>query len=417
MAVLNKPTWSTTKITKKYPGLSGNMEADVVIVGAGLAGLLSAYTLAKAGKLVIVLESGRVAGGATSYTTAFITEVIDTDASDMLKIYGKNKSKLIRQSHFDAIKLIEQIVQIEKIDCEFTRVHNFSFINEKDEREELEEEFASVKQLNNDAKLYYENNLNFPQAGYIRIPDQAKYHPLKFINGLLQALDKLGVQIFEQTEVEKLSGNKTVTAQTKEFNVRAQYGIIATYDPLGNPIQTFAKKGMYISYVYEARIPRGLFKEGIYEDFNNPYHYFRVDKNGSSDRMIIGGEDNRKEIEFHKQKNFNALKAYLARIMGKNKYEIVRKWSGYIMEPSDGLALIGKYKDNQLVATAFSGNGMTYSAISAMIFRDIITSKPNKLINIYNPKRTPTMKQLFSKGKDYVEELYDAAILNTIKHS
>jgi glycine/D-amino acid oxidase-like deaminating enzyme len=417
MAVVNKPTWVTAKIAKKYPKLTGNLETDVVIVGAGLAGLLSAYTLARAGKRVIVLETGRVANGATSYTTAFITEVIDTDASDMISIYGKNRAKLIRQSHYEAIKLIEQIVRAEKIDCEFIRVPNFSYINEKDEREDLEEEFKAVKQLNREAKLMRANDLKFPQAGYIRTPDQAKFHPLKFINGLVRALDKLDVQIFEQTEVEKLSGSKTITAKAGKHEVKAKYGIIATYDPLGNPVQTFAKKGMYVSYVYELRIPKGLFKEGIYEDFNNPYHYFRIDRQGSYDRMIIGGEDNRKEIEFNKQKNFNALKKYIAHILGSRKHKIVRKWSGYILEPSDGLALIGRYKDNQLVATAFSGNGMTYSAISAMIFRDIITGKLNKFIKIYDPKRTPAVKQLFKKGKDYVGELFGAAVVNTIKHS
>jgi glycine/D-amino acid oxidase-like deaminating enzyme len=122
---------------------------------------------------------------------------------------------------------------------------------------------------------------------------------------------------------------------------------------------------MYKSYVYEVRIPRGLIKEGTYEDCNNPYHYFRVDRQAKYDRMIIGGEDNRKEIAVDDRKNFKALEEYLTELLKGKRYTIVRKWTGPILEPSDGLALIGKFRSVQLIATAFSGNGMTYSGIAA----------------------------------------------------
>ncbi len=132
--------------------------------------------------------------------------------------------------------------------------------------------------------------------------------------------------------------------------------------------------------------------------------------------MIIGGEDNRKEIEFRNQKNFNALQDYLMQLLQDKKFQIVRKWSGPILEPTDGLPLIGYFKPGQLLATAFSGNGMTYSAIAAMMFKNMVTNEKNKWTTLYDPKRTPTAKQLLKKGIEYGEEFIKGAVKNTIKH-
>ncbi len=147
------------------------------------------------------------------------------------------------------------------------------------------------------------------------------------------------------------------------------------------------------------RFPKEYIKKESTKNCKNPYHYFRIDRNQGPqdkyDRMIVGGEDNREEAEFNKQKNFNALKDYLKNTFGAQDYAITRKWNGPIMEPSDGLALIGEFKPQQLLATAFSGNGMTYSLIAATIFKDIVLGKKNSLIKIYDPTRVPTVENKY----------------------
>ena len=58
---------------------------------------------------------------------------------------------------------------------------------------------------------------------------------------------------------------------------------------------------------------------------------------------------------------------------------------------------------------------MTYSAITALIMRDIITGKKNPYTNLYDPKRTPTLTQLWKKGRDYTEEFFRGAVANILK--
>src|SRR5690606_27255689 len=143
--------------------------------------------------------------------------------------------------------------------------------------------------------------------------------------------------------------------------VSTLWAVSATYQPFGQPAGLFFKKGMYVSYVLELQIPKDALKEGIYEDTQNPYHYFRVDSGSRHERMIVGGEDHLSEIPINTHKPLLVLRDYVRAHFGHLKYKIVREWSGPILEPVDGKAFIGKHKHPRvLYAFGFSGNGMTY---------------------------------------------------------
>lgn len=409
-----KTTWEELKKSKSRPFLDQTVFADVVIVGGGMAGILSAYLLAKEKLKVVVLESKTLMSGATSYTTAFITQSIDTDLSDQIKIYGSKNTKLIWQSHGQAIDLIEEIVKKEKISCEFKRCSNYAYANTTEDFPYLSDEQKVSERLGLRTRLSRKNNLNFPNGGYLETKNQAKFHPTKFLQKVIDIAEKNGVKFYENSEVLSLSGKNMITAKTKDGKVIAKQAIVATYKPFNKPRETFLKKGMYVSYVFEVAVPKGMFKEGIYEDMENPYHYFRIDKGDTKDRMIIGGEDHRSELKLSK-KSFKGLEKYLKRIMDGRPYAITKKWTGPILEPSDGLALIGRIRPNQLIATAFSGNGMTYSAITAILLRDILTGQKNNWAKLYDPERIPGPKRLITKGRDYIEELYHGAIKNSLR--
>ena len=138
------------------------------------------------------------------------------------------------------------------------------------------------------------------------------------------------------------------------------------------------------------KIPKNKVKEGLYWDLNNPYYFFRVDPQSNHDLMILGGADHRAEIKINENKAYLVLEEYLKKIVPNIKYRVIRRWNGPILEPSDGLALIGEYKPGQYVATAFSGNGMTYGTIAGIIIPDLILGYENPWEEIYDPSRLPT---------------------------
>ncbi len=445
----NKKTetvWSLPEHKAEGSHLAGNvvgtLETDVVVVGGGLAGLLSAYLLNAAGKKVIVLEKNKIGAGATLFTTAFLTQVIDTYYSNLFSMFGQKNTEHIAESHKKAIECIERIIQDEKIDCEFVRCSNFIYANTDKETESLQKEVESLNHVSISSNFSRDvQKLGFPNAGFIEVKNQAKFHPLKFLTALNDILKSRGVLIFENSEVLELESKNenhekndpvekmSVYAKTKSGQVSAHYALVTTYEPFNKPLSLYFKKAFYDSYVMVFDIEKGRLPHGTYEDTENPYHYMRVDssddcastpdalaKNLKTDRLIIGGEDHRSDVPVNPSKNFTALESYVDTILAEVPHTLVSKWVGPILEPVDGLPYIGPLKkENIFYAMAFSGNGMTYSAIAASMFVDMISGMKNPYEKIYAARRIPKLAALMVKGRDFGQEFFGGAVKNTFK--
>lgn len=406
------------EVKASFPHLEGAIKADVAIVGGGLAGVLSAYLLAKAGKKVVLVEKNVLGSGATAMTTAFLTEMIDTDVTDLIKIHGLSKTRTIFHSHEHAIDLVEKIVREENIDCAFKRCSNFIFARFEKDNDTIEEEYEAMKSVGLDVRLLESTDIpGFVHGKMIEVRNQASFHPIRFLNAVAERAKMHGARIFEHTHATKLHSTSPVKIETDKGMVKAKCFISATYEPWNEPMRLYFKKGMYVSYVTELRFPDITLPHGTFEDTDNPYHYFRVDKTSEGTRVIIGGEDHRQDIPVHPEKNFLALEEYVRELFKGWKYEVVRRWSGPILEPVDGLAFIGYHKKlDGLYAFGFSGNGMTYSAVAAMMFADFLEGRRNEWQEIYDPARIPRLSSLALKGRDYAEEFFDGAIRNTLKY-
>ncbi len=414
--ISREPTWVGGR-QRAYRKIKGDITADVAIIGGGLTGLLTAYLLYQSGKNVAVLEASTLGSGATAYTTAFVTQVIDTSLSDLIKMFGAKNAQHIWQAGEQAIETIETIVKKGKIDCEFERCSARIYAASEKEYKKLEHEHRAAARLGFATKLVKNTTLPFKQYGVLEVKNQAKFHPLMFLSGVANIVSASGGKIFEHSKalsLEEGSGSVT-TVKLAAGSVTAKEVIVATYAPFNSPGTTQYKKGMYSSYVFEVRLPKGVFTEGLYWDTKSPYHYFRIDRRGQFDRMILGGEDHRAELPVSKKKSFDALEKYLAGLLGVRSYEILRKWIGAVLEPVDGLPLIGAYRPHQFVATAFSGNGMTYAMVSALIFRDLILGKKNPWIQVFDPRRKFTLYRVAKKGMDYAAEFFGAAVQNTLR--
>jgi glycine/D-amino acid oxidase-like deaminating enzyme len=417
MKVDKKPVWKEGLEKPEFSKLDRNIKTDVAIIGGGLAGVLTAYLLASEGKKVVLLEKKKIGSGATEYTTAFITQDVDTDLKDLVKLFGYEKARLVWQSGADATDLIEKIIDQEKIDCEFKRTPLTAFASDPNQYHDLVEEQKTIKEFGFDVSdLTQHSDLGFSNFGSFTLNNQAKFHPLKFLWTLASRLKDRGVEIFQESEVVEIKHEEDfILIETDSHQVEARQVIVATYQPFHNRIRLFLKRGMYRSYVITAKLPKNLIPEGLYLDNDNPYHYFRIDKYENYDQMILGGEDIKTIFKIDKEKSFNALAEYFMKILPNQILEISHRWVGPILEPSDGLALIGETYENEFVATAFSGNGMTYSAISALILTDQIMGRENIYAHVYDPKRIPSLKQLFIKGTDYMDEFLGGAAKNMFR--
>jgi glycine/D-amino acid oxidase-like deaminating enzyme len=410
-------TWiATAKSQKKYPSLAEDLTTEVAIIGGGLAGVTAAYLLAKAGKEVVLITQDDSRESASANTTAFITTPIDTSLQDLTKMYDAERAKLVWQSGRDALDHIEKTVNQEGIDCEFMRCPYYYYATDEGEFKDLEKE-AKLAREYGFAATTEPVELPFPNAGAMTLPHEAKFHALKYLDQLKSKAVSYGAKVFDRTRALGVlkQGDREVV-NTPKGTITAHTVLLATYYPFTDPAELYAHTGRYITYLFEAKIPKGLWPEAMYEDSKNPYHYMRIDRQETFDRLIVGGEDHRREIKIDPRKNYAALRKYLESLIPKEKVKIVRKWRWGIIETIDGLPYIGPLKDaRQYVITGLSGTGMTLSRIAAEMFVDYVLGKENPYAALYEPLRLPKPRALAKKGADYMGELIGGAGKNVFK--
>jgi glycine/D-amino acid oxidase-like deaminating enzyme len=368
----------------------------------GIAGLTTAYLLAREGKSVIVLDDGPIGGGATGRTTAHLVTALDDRYFELERLHGPKGAELAAQSHSAAIDRIEAIVAHEGIACAFERLDGYLFVPPSDSTNVLDHELAATHWagLTNVERLPRAPLPFFDTGPCLRFPRQAQLHPLKYLAGLAKAIVRNGGQIFTHTHADTIEGGSPGRVMTStDLSITAEALVVATNTPVNDRLVIHTKQAPYRTYVIGARVPRGTISKGLYWDTPDPYHYVRLasvaPESASSgettayDTLIVGGE-NHKTGQADNADERNARLEAWTREQFPMVDAIVFRWSGQVMEPVDGLAFIGANPldaANVYIATGDSGNGMTHGTIAGILLTDLILGRSNAWASLYNPSR------------------------------
>ena len=349
-----------------------NTHRDIIVIGAGMAGLLIAYYLKEKGKNVLVLEADEIASGQTERTTAKITSQHDLKYSEMIESLGTKKARLYAQANETAIREYERLIQSRGIECQFKKVPAYLYTMQ--DEKVLRDEAEAARSLGIDAFFTKETELPFEVTGAVCFRNQAQFSPLEFLKHIAQELE-----IWERTKVIKIKGNQVIT---NDMVMTADKIVVATHYPLRNvPGFYFLRQHQERSYVLALSGCNNI--EGM---------YIGIDKNGLSFRqageyLLFGGSSHRTG----ENKNGGAY-SYLAE-MSKMYYPDSKeemRWSAQDCMPHDGIPFIGKYSiltPNLYVATGFQKWGMTSSMVAAMILRDELCGAENPYSELFRPQR------------------------------
>jgi glycine/D-amino acid oxidase-like deaminating enzyme/nitrite reductase/ring-hydroxylating ferredoxin subunit len=391
-------SWMETADITAYSSLNEDVHADVCIVGAGIAGMTTAYLLGRDGKSTVVLEAGIIGGGMTERTTAHLSNAIDDSYVKIEQLHGEMGARHAAESHTAAIDRIERIITDEEIDCDFERVDGYLFVPPGASNETLNSELKAAHRagLTTVEKVRRAPLESFATGPCLRFPRQAQFHPLKYLSGLAQAIQRDGGRIFTGTRVNAVKEGKLAFVETSEgYTVTANKVVVATNSPINNMVAVHTKQAPYTTYVIGARIPRDSVTRALYWDTAEPYHYVRLQKFpdgiGEYDLLIIGGEDHKTGQADDGAERYERLEKWAGNIFPMIE-TIEFRWSGQVMEPVDSVAFIGRNPGNSrnvYIATGDSGMGITHGTIAGILLTDLIKGRDNPWVSLYDPSRKP----------------------------
>lgn len=384
--------WSGIEVAPDAAPLARNEDFDVVVVGSGIAGMSIAYELAAAGQKVAVLDRGRIGGGMTARTTAHLASVCDDYFSELIGLRGEELARLYFQSHSAAIARIEAIQAAEHIACDFRRLDGFLFPAsggaEADLRPELE---AGLK-----IGIAVEEVAGLPLSGHadtpaLRYPDQATFHPLKYLRGLAAGIRARGGTLYSETIVDKVeeSDSGVRVGTNSGLTVTARWAIVATNSPINDRVALHTKQAPYRTYAMAFEIARGIVPDGLYWDTKDPYHYVRLHPGDhESDFLIVGGEDHKTGTADNADDRFAALTSWIRGLVPDLGAE-THRWSGQVMETIDYAAFIGRNPGNErlFVVTGDSGEGMTHGVVASLLISEAILGGDSPWRELYEPSR------------------------------
>ncbi len=376
---MNKSVWSDSCNLPSFGSLDKEIKTDVLIIGGGIAGILCAYFLDKAGIDYALVEGDKIAAGITQNTTAKITLQHGLIYHKLLKSVGAEMAKMYLQANEEAIKTYEKLCK--NIDCDFEKKD--SYIYSLNSRKKIEDELNSLDILGVNTKFTKRCELPFKIKGAVKIPNQAQFNPLKFIKEISKNLN-----IYENTFIRDITPHIAISDNGK---IRAEKIIVATHFPFVNKHGSyFLKMYQHRSYVaaYEGIAPF----EGMYADEDLKGLSFR----NYGSLSLIGGGGHRTgkqggswhDIEKHVSKHYPKAKL---------KY----KWATQDCMSLDSVPYIGKYSKNtpdMHVITGFNKWGFTSAMAGAKILCDMVQDVENKYAKVFSPQRSILKPQLFVNG-------------------
>jgi glycine/D-amino acid oxidase-like deaminating enzyme len=415
--------WTESIQIAERPVLSGNLRADVCVIGAGIAGLTTAYLLAKEGRFVVVLEARSIGSGMTGFTTAHLSCALDDRYYDLERRIGLEGTRLAADSHASAIDCIERIVNEEQIRCDFCRCDGYLFAPPGDTSTELDDELKAVHRagLTDVVRTANAPIRDFDTGAALRFPNQAQFHPIRYLEGLASAIERLGGKLFCNTRATRVAGGEDARVETPNGAIECSAIVVATNVPINDRLVIHTKQAPYTTYVIGAEVSTGAVTPALYWDTrqseddhrHTSYHYARLvhstcEEVAAKDILIVGGEDHKSGQADDGQARFDRLESWT-----RERWPIERvafRWSGQVMEPNDGMAFIGPNpldKPNVYAVTGDSGNGMTHGTIGGLLLSDLIQGRSNIWSKLYDPGRISRKATIdFIKENDNVAAQY-----------
>lgn len=381
-----KSLWHDNIESQSFPTLSRDLKTDVLVIGGGIAGILTAHFLKERGVPCVLVEKERICSGTTGNTTAKITFQHGLIYDKLFRSVGAEKAGLYLRANQLAFDKYAELCR--NIDCDYERRDNFVY--SQNDRQKLEDEINSLAKIGYTAEFRENVPLPIETVGAVCFKNQAQFHPLKFLNSIAKNLE-----IYEHTFVREMVGTTAVTGKGR---IHAKRVVVATHFPFIN------KHGSYFLKLYQHRsyvlaLQNAQDVGGMYVDDCREGYSFR----NYGDLLLLGGGA-------HRTGKPGGGWEKLRRFTARNYPDATEKyfWAAQDCMSLDDVPYIGRYSKNTpdlFVASGFNKWGMTGSMLSAVLLCDLVCGKRSEFAEVFSPSRSIIKPQLFTNGFEATKNL------------
>lgn len=410
--------WLNENQNDKFKSLSNNIETDVCIIGAGIFGMTCGYYLSKAGLKVTIVEKDEIGHKTTGHTTAKITSQHGLFYTYLVDTYGESFAKDYLSANQDAIENIKNIINNEKINCDFERQSSFVFTTNPSEVSQIKKEVDILNSLGFPANFVTKTGLPFEIAGAVQFQNQAQFNPIKYLNGLANSITKNHGEIYTSTTVYDVKHSDDMFYTfTPNGVISSKYVILASHYPFINfPGIYFFKMYQSSSYVIGIDTKKTL-NNGMYITASSPTYSFRPANYNGRKILLIGGSGHKTGTPLSYEDTYGALENYAKQLYPN--CEILFRWDTRDCITLDKIPYIGRFSntmDNIYVGTGFNKWGMTSSNVAANIVCDMILGRKNEYAYVFDSTRIHPIKNR-TEIKNMITESVNSLALNKFKDS
>ncbi len=385
------PLFTAVPDQRRYPSLSGHHQAEIVVVGGGIVGVMTAWRLAQHGRSVSLLEQHHLATGDTGFTTSFVTRIPDTSLADLAHRHGLEFVRQVLSATRQAQQYLEQTIGSEGIDCDWVGCSSL-YCSYQPYNQVLRAEWNVAQLVDPSASFVTSENdadLRSPIVEAIRFYHEGYFNVRKFIFGLLERPNAKRITIHEESAVNRIAFEKNgVSVFTDQGSIACQQVVVCTGAP-----PTWLPEFQHVvtpkvTYVIAAQYDQGVpIADHISWDTDHPYQYFR---RLNETTMILGGAD--RPSHQASPTAYAQLERFLEQHFGPPSRMIAR-WSGTLFETADGLPYVAEHPHHRgqlYLATGLAGNGMVMGTMAGMMLADRVALRITQPVDLFEFSRTKT---------------------------
>jgi glycine/D-amino acid oxidase-like deaminating enzyme/nitrite reductase/ring-hydroxylating ferredoxin subunit len=369
------------------PRLEHDVEADVVVLGAGIVGITTALLLHEAGMRVVLVEADRVACGVSGFTTAKVTSQHGLFYARLRRTLGEEAARTYGQVNEAALAWIAARVDLDEIDCDFRRQAAYAYVTSEDGREQVEREVEAARAAGLPATLVASTPLPYPVVAAVRFADQAEFHARKYLLALVGRLLAGGVEVFERSRAVEVGTDGRCVVKTAGGRVRADRVVVATHYPFPDRSLAFARVHPSRSYAIACRIA-GQPPEGIHISGDQPTRSIRAVPVAGEELLLVGGESHTPGAEADTEERYRRLERFARKHWDVTSVDY--RWSAQDNFTPDGVSYVGALtprSDRALIATGFAKWGMTGGTAAALLLADLLLGRVNSAAKLFDPWR------------------------------